>query len=88
MVCTYVTKHYSTAQCGILAAPINGSVEQTGTVEGSTTTYQCVAGYILNLEIGDEVRTCTEEGVWSGDMPECDRTLYEISIILIFCLIT
>ena len=44
-------------------------VSLDGTRLGSMATYQCNTGYEL---VGDSERQCTEEGVWSGNQPDCD----------------
>ena len=53
--------------CGALVAPANGSV--TGpTTYGSTATYGCNGGYLLN---GSVSTTCTANGSWSTPAPAC-----------------
>ena len=55
--------------CGSLEAPENGAVSLDTTILGGLATYNCSVGYNL---MGDEQRTCTTEGVWSGSDPECE----------------
>ena len=56
--------------CGDLTAPDNGIVDlNNGTRLSSIAKYHCNTGY--NLQ-GDAERTCTEEGVWSGNSPVCE----------------
>ena len=52
--------------CGALANPINGQVD---TSSGTTATYTCNTGYILN---GTSLRTCGSDGVWSPGVTTCD----------------
>ncbi len=40
---------------------------------GTTATLTCNEGFVLVG--GDAVRTCGDEGEWSGDELNCDRTL-------------
>lgn len=54
--------------CGELTSPGNGAVVFSGTHVGSTATYSCSEGFVLN---GEEFRTCLLSGEWSGDAPTC-----------------
>ena len=59
--------------CSGLPNPANGQVTLSGIIEGSTATYMCDVGYILD---GDEIRTCvrnsaTIPGDWSDSEPTC-----------------
>lgn len=56
--------------CPQLTDPSNGQVSVTGLEPFSTATYVCDPGFVL---FGDEIRTCSEEGVWSKDEPTCQR---------------
>jgi CUB/sushi domain-containing protein len=55
--------------CGQLSFPGFGQVALTGTTPGSTATYSCNSGYQL---VGDAVRTCQNNGQWTGREPTCD----------------
>ncbi len=57
-------------ECSVLEAPEGGSVKLTGLMVGSTATYMCNGGYVLE---GVQVRTCLKDGTWSGDEPRCRR---------------
>ncbi len=56
--------------CPELTNPANGRVTVTGLEPFSTATYICDSGFVL---FGDDIRTCSEEGVWSKDEPTCQR---------------
>ena len=49
-------------------APVNGNVTFTETVAGSTANYSCFSTYQI---AGDALRTCQDDGAWSGDVPSC-----------------
>ena len=53
--------------CGPLSNPVNGQVDFSATTHGSSVTYSCASGYILN---GASTRTC-DYGTWSGMAPLC-----------------
>ncbi|KAM8977204.1 complement decay-accelerating factor-like [Pelodytes ibericus] len=55
-------------QCGNPEGILNGKVEGSGTVFGSTATYSCNDGYDL---IGSAQRQCTADAVWSDSKPTC-----------------
>ena len=57
----------------------NGMVSFNSTVEGSMANYTCDEGYILD---GVVQRTCEENGQWSGDVPQCQRKLISITMII------
>ncbi len=54
--------------CGPLTAPANGNVVVQSTTFGSTASYSCVLGYILE---GPEERFCGVDGQWSDTEPVC-----------------
>ena len=58
--------------CGDLDDPPNGQVTLTGTTFGSMATYECDSGFTL---VGNQVRTCEDDGNWSGTEPICDGML-------------
>lgn len=43
-------------------------VKTTGTKFYDTATYSCMPGYRL---LGDDSRTCSENGKWTGTAPIC-----------------
>ena len=51
--------------CPPLSDPPNGDV--TWPV-GSVATYTCNSGFEL---VGNEMRTCQSDGIWSGEEPVC-----------------
>ena len=74
MVYVHDVSPLSTAvDCGTLTNPANGSVSlPAGTTFGQTVTYSCSTGYNL---VGGNTRTCQATGVWSGNVPTCQRML-------------
>ncbi|XP_071853893.1 sushi, von Willebrand factor type A, EGF and pentraxin domain-containing protein 1-like isoform X2 [Apostichopus japonicus] len=57
------------SQCTALPAIVNGAMQcSSGDLIGSVCTYVCQAGFTL---VGNNQRTCTVTGVWSGDAPSC-----------------
>ena len=61
--------------CGGLGDPFNGQVMLTGTTVGSTATYECNSGFTL---VGNQERTCQEDGSWSGMDPGCAGMSYSV----------
>ena len=62
-----IHKH-TTASCSELSNPTNGIVLWTGLTTGSNAIYTCNSGYQW---IGERIRTCMSNGVWSGQEPNC-----------------
>jgi hypothetical protein len=56
------------AVCPSLLDPLNGGVMWTNLSVGSIATYTCNSGFEL---VGNEMRTCQSDGVWSGEEPVC-----------------
>ena len=56
--------------CPDLTTPANGNVNQPGNTVETVATYTCNNGYVL---VGDESRTCRENGKWTGEDPTCVR---------------
>ena len=54
--------------CGFLANPDNGEVQLDLTTFGSVASYTCTGGC---EPVGDNTRTCTADGTWSGSSPQC-----------------
>ena len=54
--------------CGELNAPPHGTVQASSSRHGGIATYACSAGYNL---VGEAIRTCQSDGVWSGMAPAC-----------------
>jgi len=54
--------------CGPLADPVNGVVDDDPSTLFSIATYACNSGFVLN---GDSTRTCQANGIWSGTAPTC-----------------
>ena len=58
--------------CAALDHPKNGFVSSSSTVDGGTAAYSCKPGFVLE---GEDTRTCTSAGNWSGTEPTC-RSMY------------
>ena len=55
--------------CGNLQSPDNGRIIfLDGTSFGSVARYECNNGFVL---IGIPIRSCDEDGNWSGEAPVC-----------------
>ena len=74
--------------CGVLTSPANGTVTLSKNAEfGSLATFSCTTGYYLTRHT---VRMCSEDGVWSGTQPTCQKGLsfysiqYLVGLALIF----
>ncbi len=65
-----MTSHilHAGVDCGPLDYPKHGGVSITGTEVGSTATYSCIEGYVLD---GVAMRQCQVNGEWSEDEPHC-----------------
>lgn len=71
--CALSLKHITAAfQCPELFDVPNGEVELSGRTPGSTATYTCNFGFVLQ---GDSQRVCMENETWSGQPPTCFRKL-------------
>ena len=55
--------------CGNLTAPVNGTVDMTGTTVYSVARYNCTVGYRM---IGYNERTCTTSEHWTLESPHCE----------------
>ena len=56
--------------CEDLPDPDNGQVDLSGNIPGSTATYTCNNGFMLQ---GVSPRNCMDDGEWSGEEPTCAR---------------
>ncbi|XP_018413992.1 PREDICTED: sushi domain-containing protein 2 [Nanorana parkeri] len=54
--------------CGWLGPPANGAKNGTTYLVGSTITFSCNSGFILD---GSQQRTCQSDGMWSGAPAQC-----------------
>ena len=54
----------STADCGALPLPVNGSLLQTITTEGSVAVFQCDPGFVPE---GEMTAVCGRNGRWIPD---------------------
>jgi len=60
----------SVVDCGTPSTISNGDVIFSSTTFGANVTYFCNDSYnMTNPAAG--VRVCTEDGYWSGSLPEC-----------------
>ena len=55
--------------CGTLTGPANGTILLDTTSFGSTVTYSCSNSD--HQLVGDAMRTCQANGMWSGSAPTC-----------------
>lgn len=68
--------------CGQPSALNNGGNIVVGpTTYLSISVYSCPTGHTLS--VANPVRTCTENGNWSGSNPTCDREFSEVQCILL-----
>ena len=76
-----------TVACPELVDPQNGLITITVTTPGSTVSYSCRPGYVLD---GPATRTCSDDGSWTGPDPLCNRMyIYMVHITsLIFFLLS
>ncbi len=65
---TFNNSLFVVIDCGELTPPANGGVDVTSTLLGGMATYMCNNGYNINE---DEIRTCGDNGNWSGNEPSC-----------------
>ena len=69
-ICAYILTWYiSTAIiCPNLEDPPNGIVIVSGNKPGDTAMYICDVGFTPD---GEDMRTCGDDGQWSGSEPMC-----------------
>ena len=60
-------------ECEDLDDPRYGNVILTGTKVSSTATYVCDDGFLL---IGNQLRKCLSNGLWSGEEPICKGRVF------------
>ncbi len=60
-------------KCGLPKLPINGFVRSSGVLLGDEAIYSCLRDHGL---MGTSLRTCQEDGSWSGTTPFCQSKLY------------
>ena len=58
----------SAGVCNELSHPDNGFVMWTGLTSGSFAVYICNIGFMMT---GERIRTCMDNGMWSGQEPNC-----------------
>ena len=69
VLCDVFTDIFVCVDCPSLNNITHGMVETPyGLSTGQNATYTCNHGYDI---IGDRIRTCTENGNWSGSEPYC-----------------
>jgi hypothetical protein len=64
-------------RCPRLKPPTDGSVQYTGIDVDSVAEYSCNEGF---RPIGDTVRVCGPDGIWSGVPPVCQRATDECTV--------
>ena len=71
-------KFATAVECSTLSNPSNGRVNQQGDRPGDRARYTCNSGYEL---VGQSIRTCQNNGEWSGDAPICQsKQLYTTAV--------
>ena len=84
MACGSILIILAAIECPPLLDIANGMISYSvsGTPNhplGTVATYSCNAGFVLDLTVGSEMRTCIDdgdndaEGVFSGQAPACIR---------------
>lgn len=70
--------------CEPLEDPENGEVSVTTRTIDSVANYTCNPGYAL---VGNDMRTCLETGIWSGEEPTCTSKYYDSQImgVIMWC---
>ena len=63
----------SAIKCDVPRDPLNGRAVYSSVSYNSLISYECNYGYML---IGDSVRRCERNKLWTGDEPHCKGTLY------------
>lgn len=66
----FLTTAVDIVACPLLDPPSDGSITISTTTPGSTVSYACDLGYILD---GPDTRTCLDNGTWTGFDPLCNR---------------
>ncbi|XP_040195467.1 C4b-binding protein alpha chain-like isoform X2 [Rana temporaria] len=59
--------------CGNPGELLNGNIEVTDFLFGSTVTYTCNEGYLLSNKRNFSV--CLADGIWSNVLPQCDAVI-------------
>lgn len=61
--------------CGPIASSVsNGTVNQTGTHYADISVYWCDLGYMIEHGTTNRTLTCTVNGTWDGEPPDCIET--------------
>ena len=68
-----LSNEISTVRCSELPNPTNGRVDQQGNRPGDRALYACTTGYEL---VGQSLRTCQNNGQWSGEAPSCESEFF------------
>ena len=64
--------------------PPNGMVSWTSLTVGDVANYMCSDGFEL---VGNMMRTCQSNNVWSGEEPMCRRMSFKMNIKAIIIVI-
>ena len=71
-ICLLLPQYYFiSVLCSCPIRPSDGTIEGCTGIEGSSIAYKCATGFQL---IGNDTRTCTPSGEWTGIAPRCDRS--------------
>ena len=65
-------------KCPTPELPLTATYEVTAMTYMSQVTYSCRPGYVMAG--GDKVRTCEENGRWSGTAPTCESEWKETEL--------
>ncbi|KAG8589288.1 hypothetical protein GDO81_006335 [Engystomops pustulosus] len=66
-----ISEFCTRVSCGPPGTVENGNVKYVDDKFQSKALFSCNEGYKL---VGDTYRECTEDGIWSGDVPTCHRS--------------
>lgn len=61
--------------CGNPGVPENGNKNSSSYQYGNSIKFECNVGYTLQ---GSAVRTCEDNGLWTGTQPTCESKLNKL----------
>lgn len=68
MICLLATS------CEVLHDPPNGQIIGQRFYYPHSVRYKCYPGY--EIVSGDEIRNCTEKGIWTGNPVACEGSFF------------